>query len=88
MEAAVQRLNGKQKQNVEIIVHVDESLDEEQRNELISMLEQDEAINSAEFCPLRYHLMLVNYNRHMLASHQVLGRVISQNVHAELIGPV
>ncbi|MEZ5542759.1 MAG: ATP-binding protein [Pseudomonadota bacterium] len=74
--------------NVEILVHVDETLDQWQRQELVSFLESSEGIESAEFCPLRYHLMLVQYDRERMNSREVLGRVQSRNVHAELIGPM
>jgi phosphoribosyl-ATP pyrophosphohydrolase len=74
--------------NVEIIVHVDETLGEERRNVLVTALEDQNGIRSAEFCPLRYHLMLVQYNRELMTSQDVLGKVTSQNVHAKLIGPV
>jgi hypothetical protein len=74
--------------NVEIIVHVDEILEEAQRNELVTSLVEQGGIHSAEFCPLRYHLMLVQYNRELMTSQDVLGRVTSRNIHAELIGPV
>lgn len=74
--------------NVEIIVHVDETLGEQRRNVLVTALEDQNGIRSAEFCPLRYHLMLVQYNRELMTSQDVLGKVTSQNVHAKLIGPV
>ncbi len=88
MGAVLQNIQNIPNKGVEIIVHVDESLDQGQRDELIAGLEQDEAINSAEFCVSRNHLMLVNYDREMLTSQDVLGRVKSHKVHAELIGPV
>lgn len=88
MGEVLQTFQTKPNSHVEIIVHVDESLDEMQRDELINSLVEDEAIKSAEFCPLRYHLMLVNYNREMMTSQDVLGRVTSNDIHAELIGPV
>ena len=74
--------------NIEIIVHVDETLGEPRRADLVNSLEGINGIKSAEFCPLRYHLMLVNYDRNMLDSQEVLTSVVSQNIHAELIGPV
>ena len=74
--------------NVEIVVHVDETLGDSDRNELLDHLLAAEGIQSAEFCPLRWHLMLVQYDRAVLSSRDVLGRVHACNVHAELIGPV
>ena len=74
--------------NIEIIVHVDETLGEPRRADLVNSLEGINGIKSAEFCPLRYHLMLVNYDRNMLDSQEVLTSVVSRNIHAELIGPV
>ena len=50
------------KNTVEIVVHISESLDDAQRNNLVVALDQNDGIVSAEFCPLRYHLMLVRYN--------------------------
>ncbi|HAJ92726.1 MAG TPA: ATP-binding protein [Gammaproteobacteria bacterium] len=74
--------------NVEIVVHVDESLDEGKRSDLVTALEESEGIYRVEFCPLRYHLMLVQYDRNRIASQDVLGKVTAQSIHAELIGPV
>jgi len=72
----------------EIIVHVKEQLEESRRSDLVNALEKTDGIRSAEFCPLRYHLMLVNYDRETINSQDVLVGVVSQNIHAELIGPV
>ncbi|RLA03823.1 MAG: ATP-binding protein [Gammaproteobacteria bacterium] len=74
--------------NVEIIVHVDETLGESRRGDLVEALEGIDGVMSAEFCPLRYHLMLINYDREAISSQDVLVGVVSQNIHAELIGPV
>jgi len=73
---------------VEIVVHITESLGEHQRDNLVATLEGNDGITTAEFCPLRYHLMLVRYDRDLYSSHDVLDRVKSQNVDARLIGPV
>ena len=72
----------------EIVVHVDEQLGESRRSDLVDALEGKDGIKSAEFCPLRYHLMLVNYDRDTLSSQDVLGGIKAQNIHAQLIGPV
>ncbi len=75
-------------QSVEIVVHIDETLAEEKRADLVSALENNDGIISAEFCPLRYHLMLVRYDRETFNSQDVLGKVNAQDVRAVLIGPV
>ena len=73
---------------VEIVVHITETLGEQQRRDLVAALEGDGGINTAEFCPLRYHLMLVRYDRDLYSSQDVLDRVVSKNVNVRLIGPV
>jgi cell division protein FtsX len=76
------------KHAVEIVVHISNSLEDEQREKLVSVLEQEDGIISAEFCPLRYHLMLVRYDRGQYSSQDVLGAVGAQNLDARLIGPI
>jgi len=76
------------KNAVEIVVHVSESLEEGQRKNLVSALEQEDGIVSAEFCPLRYHLMLVRYDRDQYSSQDVLRAVGAQQLEARLIGPI
>ena len=73
---------------VEIIVHITETLGEQRRGDLVAALEDSGGITTAEFCPLRYHLMLVRYDRDLYSSQDVLEHVTSQNVSARLIGPV
>jgi len=73
---------------VEIVVHISDSLDDAQRNNLVVTLEQNEGIVSAEFCPLRYHLMLVRYDREQYSSQDVLSAVNDQKLEARLIGPI
>ena len=63
---------------VEIVVHITETLGAQQREDLVSALEDSGGITTAEFCPLRYHLMLVRYDRDFYSSHDVLDRVSSQ----------
>jgi len=73
---------------VEIVVHVSENLEDQQRRDLVAALEQEDGIVSAEFCPLRYHLMLVRYDRDRHSSQDVLQAVGTQKIQARLIGPI
>ena len=76
------------KNTVEIVVHISESLDDVERNNLVVALEQSQGIVSAEFCPLRYHLMLVRYDRERYSSQDVLNAVSDRELQARLIGPI
>ena len=76
------------KNAVEIVVHVSENLEDQQRKNLVAALEQEDGIVSAEFCPLRYHLMLVRYERNRYSSQDVLRAVGTQKIQARLIGPI
>jgi len=73
---------------VEIILHIDDEVDEARRREMTTALEKNEDVYTAEFCPLRYHLILVNYNKENFSSKDVLNIVNEQGVTAQLIGPV
>ena len=76
------------KNTVEIVVHISESLDERQRSNLVVTLGNKEGIVSAEFCPLRYHLMLVRYDKEQYSSQDVLSAVSGHKLQARLIGPI
>ena len=88
MGAVAYDLQPQDEKHVEIVIHVDESLEEHERKDLVDALEGTAGIKTAEFCPLRYHLMLVKFERDSLRSQDVLARVVSQNIHAEVIGPM
>jgi len=65
-------IDNETKSTVEIVVHITDELNEEQRSNLASVLENTNGIEGAEFCPLRYHLMLVRYDTDMFSSKDVL----------------
>jgi len=88
MGQALHNIESEPDHTVEIVVHISETLGVQQREDLVSALEDSGGITTAEFCPLRYHLMLVRYDRDLHSSRDVLNRVKSQNVDARLIGPV
>jgi hypothetical protein len=78
--------NGNRK--IEAIIHVDETLDEARRRDLTGALEQHDGIYATELCPLRYHLILINYDRELLSSQNILRQVGGEHVTAQLIGPI
>lgn len=88
MEQAMHIIENEPEHTVEIVVHITETLGEQRRGDLVVALEDSGGITTAEFCPLRYHLMLVRYDRDIYSSQDVLDRVASQNINARLIGPV
>ena len=88
MGQALHNLESEPDHTVEIVVHITETLGEQRREDLVAALENNGGITTAEFCPLRYHLMLVRYDRDLYSSQDVLDRVASQDVSARLIGPV
>jgi hypothetical protein len=88
MVQALHSIESEPANTVEIVVHISEMLGETRRNDLVAALESENSIVSAEFCPLRYHLMLVRYDRDMSSSQDVLASVKAQNYNARLIGPV
>ena len=88
MEQALNIIENEPEHTVEIVVHITETMGEKRRGDLVTALENNGGIVAAEFCPLRYHLLLVRYDRDMYSSQDVLGRFNSQNVNARLIGPV
>lgn len=87
MEVAHQSAEREQK-TVEIVVYINEELGETQRGELVDYLASSDGVSVAEFCPLRYHLMLVQYDRDRISSQDVIRRVNSQAIHASLVGPI
>ena len=88
MDQRVQSINSGLQNTVEIVVHITEELNEDRRDNLTSALKNINGITDAEFCPLRYHLMLVRYDTDAFSSQDVLSSITSQDVHAQLIGPV
>ena len=70
---------------IEIVVHISEKLKNRQRKNMVDALERADGIVSAEFCPLRHHLMLLKYDTHMFSSVGLLATVKSQNVKARLM---
>ncbi|MGD2076420.1 MAG: hypothetical protein PVI91_13720 [Gammaproteobacteria bacterium] len=73
---------------VEIVVHVDDVLAQEQRDGLIRDLQKHEGVQKAEFTPGREHLLKVDYDCDKLHAQDVLKFVRREHVGAELVGPI
>jgi hypothetical protein len=71
---------------VEVVIHVDETLSEEQQASMVSNLQSRDGVEKATFTPGRRHLMLIDYDSNKLHTIDVLGYVKKENVNAELIG--
>ncbi|MDH3870865.1 MAG: heavy-metal-associated domain-containing protein [Gammaproteobacteria bacterium] len=73
---------------VEVIVHIDDTLNDGQRSDLVNHLRDCDGIEQARFTPGREHLMLIDYDRERLHAQDVLGYVRESYTGAELIGPI
>lgn len=82
------RLDDHPERNIEIVVHIDDEMAETQRDDLVEFLQSTDGVRTADFCPLRFHLMLVQYDREKVSSQDVIRRVNSRQVNAQLIGPI
>ena len=72
----------------EVVVWLPELLDEQSRDALTHDLENKSGIQSAVFCPIRHHLMLVQYDRTGINSQDVLRYVTNGGADARLVGPI
>ena len=73
---------------VEVVVHVDNTLNEQQRGGLISHIMERDGVETAHFTPGREHLIVVDYDRDKLHAQDVLGYIQEENTTAELVGPI
>jgi hypothetical protein len=71
---------------VEVVIHVDETLTDEQRTTLVRNLSGHDGIENARFTAGRNHLMLIDYDSNMLHSIDILNYLKQENVNAELVG--
>ncbi|MGD8633443.1 MAG: hypothetical protein PVF85_07735 [Anaerolineales bacterium] len=88
MEQAKPIIEGKPEHIVEIVVHITETLEEQQRLDFVAALENDDRICAVSFSPKRSHLMLVKYDSNRYSSQDILASIESQEINAQLVGPV
>ena len=75
-------------ESVEIVVHIDETLDDKNLSQLEESLCQDFGIECVRIHPNRQHLMLVDYLPDNVDTMQVLNYVKNKGVNAELVGGI
>ncbi|GMQ83793.1 MAG: hypothetical protein BMS9Abin06_0534 [Gammaproteobacteria bacterium] len=68
-----------------VIVHINELLDEQNRQNIESIVEQVNGVTNAHFNETRHHLMVVDYDPRRANSGTILTRVKLQHLHAQLI---
>jgi hemerythrin superfamily protein len=71
---------------VDVIVHLDETLDKKQREALVDHVRQEDGVVSVALREKTTHLMIVEYIPDVTSSAKILKRVTDQGVHAELAG--
>lgn len=76
---------GNSPQKTSVIVHVDELLDAQHRQNIETIVEQVDGVSHAQFNASRHHLMIVDYDPRQTSSSTILSRVKRQHLHAQLI---
>jgi hypothetical protein len=71
---------------VDILVHVDESIDHEHREALTDKVRGVAGVVAARFDDAKPHLMIVEYDPDTAKSMDILDCVKADGVHAELVG--
>ena len=71
---------------VDITLHVDENLNNEQKESLEESLRSLDGVVSVHNSEKTPHLTIVQYNPDQMDSKRILKRVTDQGAHAELIG--
>jgi hypothetical protein len=74
--------------NAVVIVHIDETLTDEEIQDVERELSTRDGVQAACMHVRTRHLMVVDYDSESIKSVQLLGKVQSQGLHAELIGGI
>ncbi len=72
--------------NIDIVVHVDEFLDEQNRRRVEHAILQAAGIERARFNDERQHLLIIGYDPQQTNSKQILKLVKHHQLNAQLIG--
>ena len=88
MKQAISNIAVEPEHIVEIVVHITEALEGQQRINFVAALENDDRIFAVSFCPTRCHLVLVKYDSNHYSSQDILASIESRKVSARLVGPI
>jgi hypothetical protein len=72
----------------DLLIHVNEALNEDQRKKVITVLEEIDGVRTAEFSPQRWHLLIVWYDTNFASSRAILDELSRQDLNVQLIGPL
>ncbi len=71
---------------VDVMVHIDESIDHDLRESLADKLRALDGVVAAASHDEKPHLMVVEYDPDRIKSTEILAAVTGTGVHAELVG--
>lgn len=74
------------KAKLDIIVHIDESLDDQNRQRIEHAMLRATGVERARFNSKRQHLLIIGYNPALTSSSKILKLVKQHRVGAQLIG--
>jgi len=74
------------KNSTDIVIHINESLDNQHRIDLSEKVLNISGVKSASVQESRPHLMIVAYNKAETKAYEVLDNVRKTGMHAQLVG--
>jgi hypothetical protein len=74
------------RQLADVMIHIDETLSEESLKQIEAVVRDDICVVSAGVPAGNPHMMLVAYNPDCVSATDILAKVKSAGVHAELVG--
>jgi hypothetical protein len=73
-------------QIADVIIHVDESVDHDRRQEIAGTVRAHAGVTDVAHHDEKPHLMIVKYDPQAVTAQVLLGVVRGEGVHAELVG--
>lgn len=73
-------------QMVDVTIHIDETVDHDRRMAIADAVRAHSGVMGVAHHDSKPHLMIVEYDPESVTAQDLLKLVVSQNVHAELIG--